>query len=158
VHGDAQQESLCLIEETKAFAKAVKADDVEVPTHLWNYHVLTSRTANKRRDKALTGFRKLGFQFFRQGLVRDCWALLSQEHGLEWTKGRQGDGNRVLTELGCNQCTISSMLWHSSHTSWFKFNAGSCFVHFRFPERYCREARDGVLAFFKRPGPTTCQA
>ena len=32
VHGDAQRESLRLIEEAKAFSKAVKADDAEVPS------------------------------------------------------------------------------------------------------------------------------
>jgi hypothetical protein len=31
-------------------------------------------------------------------------------------------------------------------------------VHFRFPERYCRDARDGVGAFFERPRPNTRQA
>jgi hypothetical protein len=39
MHGDAQRESLCLIEEAKSFAKVVKADDAEVPTHLWNNQV-----------------------------------------------------------------------------------------------------------------------
>jgi hypothetical protein len=34
VHGEAQRESLCLVEEAKAFSKAVKADDAEVPMHL----------------------------------------------------------------------------------------------------------------------------
>jgi hypothetical protein len=39
MHSNAQRESLCLIEEAKSFAKAVKADDAEVPTHLWNNQV-----------------------------------------------------------------------------------------------------------------------
>jgi hypothetical protein len=158
VHGDAQWESLHLIKEAMAFAKAVKAHDGEVSTHLGNNRVLTTRMANKQRDKVLTGFQKLGFQLFRQGLVRDCCAFLSQEHGLEWTKGRQHDGNGVLTELGQDQCAISSMLWHLSYMSWFKFNAGSSLYHFRFLERYCRKAQDGVRVFFERPSLTTCQA
>ena len=34
VHGEAQRKSLRLVEEAKAFSKAVKADDAEVPMHL----------------------------------------------------------------------------------------------------------------------------
>jgi hypothetical protein len=37
--GDAQLESLQRIEEAKEFAKAVKADDPEIPVHLWNDRV-----------------------------------------------------------------------------------------------------------------------
>jgi hypothetical protein len=50
------------------------------------------------------------------------------------------------------------MLWHLTHTSWFEFNTGSRLVHFCFPERYRKEAWDGVKTFFERPGPTTRKA
>jgi hypothetical protein len=49
VHGNAQQESLCLVEEAKAVALVVKADDVEVPTHLWNDQVYTAEVLKERR-------------------------------------------------------------------------------------------------------------
>jgi hypothetical protein len=39
VHGDAQRKPLLLVEEAKVFAKAVKADDAEVPEYLWNDRV-----------------------------------------------------------------------------------------------------------------------
>jgi hypothetical protein len=42
VHGEAQQESFCLVNETKAFAKAVKSNNAGVPTHLWNDQILTA--------------------------------------------------------------------------------------------------------------------
>ncbi len=142
----------------KAFTKAVKADDVEVPTHLWNDQVSTAGVPKERRDRALTRFRKLGFQLFQKGLVKDCCAFLSQTHGKNWMEKRQQDGEGALTELGRDQRTISSMLWHSSHMSWLEFNTGSRLVHFRFPERYRWEAWNGVWAFFEKPGPTTCWA
>jgi hypothetical protein len=41
---------------------------------------------------------------------------------------------------------------------WFKFNAGSQLVHFRFPKRYRKEAWDGVKSFFEWLGPTTKRA
>ena len=60
VHGDAQSKSLCLVEEAKAFARAVKADDTEVPIHLWNDRVRVLGVSKERRDKALVGLHKLG--------------------------------------------------------------------------------------------------
>jgi hypothetical protein len=57
-----------------------------------------------------------------------------------------------------NQQAITSMLWHSSHTSWFEFIAGLPLVHFRFPMRYQQEVRDSVKLVFECPGPTTRKA
>jgi hypothetical protein len=50
------------------------------------------------------------------------------------------------------------MLWHTTHTNWFKFHAGSRLVHLRFPIQYRTMARDGVLVWFEKPGPATCEA
>ena len=36
IHGDAQRELFLKVEEAKEFAKAVKADDAEIPLFLWN--------------------------------------------------------------------------------------------------------------------------
>ena len=65
VHGDAQRESLRLVlEEAKAYARAVKADDAEVPTHLWDDRVNATDVPKRQKVKALSGFRKLGFRWF----------------------------------------------------------------------------------------------
>jgi hypothetical protein len=158
VHSDAQWELLHLVDEAKAFAKAVKSDNAGVPNHLWNDHILTAGMPKEWRNKALTGFRKLGFKLFRQGLVKDCCAFMAWAHGKNWMKGRRRDGSGAFTKLGRDQRAISSMIWHSSRMSWFEFNAGSRLIRLRFLERYCREARDGVRAFFEKPGLITCQA
>jgi hypothetical protein len=154
VNSDAQQELLHLVGEAKAFAMAVKFDDAEDPTHLWDDQILMAGMPQDQRDRALASFWELGFNLFRQGLVKDCCAFLSWQHGKDWMKGRQCEGNRALTGLGRDQDAISSMLWHLGHTSWFEFHAGSHLVHFRFLARYRREARDGVRAFFAKPDPT----
>ncbi len=57
--------------------------------HLWNNRVSMAGVPKERRDKALMGFRKLGFQLFRKGLVKDCCAFLSQAHGKNWMEKRQ---------------------------------------------------------------------
>jgi hypothetical protein len=51
-----------------------------------------------------------------------------------------------ITELGWDQAAIISLLWHSSQTDWFEYNAGSKLVHFRFLLRYRKAARDGASA------------
>ena len=54
-------------------------------------------------------------------------------------------------KFGKDRWAMEGMLWHSAHTSWFDYHAGSRLFHFRFPSRYCKIARDGVEAYFERP-------
>jgi hypothetical protein len=90
----------------------------------------------------------------KEGLCR----LSPRAHRVDWLskprKGRNGD----LTELGQDQHAITNLVWHSAHTNWFEFNAGSRLVFLWFPQRYRRKARDGVRTFFEQPGPTTRRA
>jgi len=72
VHGDAQRKSLRLEEEAKAFSKAVKADDAEVPMHLWNDRVTMPGLPAETRNTAFDGIRRLAFQFFMANLLTDC--------------------------------------------------------------------------------------
>ena len=143
------------MEESKDFARAVKADDVEIPIHLWNDHVKAPGVSKERRDKALVGLRKLRFRRFRTVLLRDCSAYLASAYGADWERKPCRKRGDERTKLDCDQGAITSMLWHSTHTNWFEFNAGSRLVHFRFPERYRKEARGKVKVYFKRHRPTT---
>ena len=86
VHGDAQRKSLCLLEEAKAFARAVNADDAEIPIHLWNDCVKAPGISKERRDNALVGLRKLRFRRFRKVLLRDCLAHLTRAYGADWER------------------------------------------------------------------------
>ena len=154
IHVDAQLDSLQKIAEAKEFAKAVKADDAEVPKYLWNDRVRCPPDVTKaQRDVALEAFRKLGHRWFIRVLVRDCLAYVHTTHGTMWEKPRRSkDGE--LTKLGKDREAFASILWHSVNTSWFDYHAGSTLVHFRFPPRYQEMARDGVEVFFEQPGPT----
>jgi len=158
VHVDSQLDSLKKIVEAKEFAKAVRADDAEVPKYLWNDRVRCPPDVTKaQRDIALEAFRKLGHRWFLRGLVRDCLAYVHTTHGTMWEKPRRSkDGE--LTKLSKDREAITSILWHSVNTSWFDCHAGSTLVHFRFPPRYREMARDGVEVFFEKPGPTTHDA
>jgi hypothetical protein len=55
VRGDAQWDSIWLVEEAKAYAKEVKLDDAP---DLWNNHIKAPGINKKSRDKALAGFWK----------------------------------------------------------------------------------------------------
>jgi hypothetical protein len=153
--GDAQLESLQRIEEAKEFAKAVKADDAEIPVNLWNDRVKAPGISKEKQDAMLTGFQKLGLRLFLRGLVKDCAAHMKEAHGPDWMGKpcQQRDG--VLTKLGRDQLAMANLLWHLTHTNWFEFNAGSRLVHLRFPLRFWRMARDGVPVWFTKPGLTT---
>ena len=135
--------------------KAVKADDADIPVHLWNARVKASGMSREKQDVALTGFRKLGLRLFLRGLVKDCVTHMKKAHGPDWMGKPRQYRDGVLTELGRDQSAIVNLLWHSTHTNWFEFNAGSRLVHLRFPLRYRRMARDGVPAWFTKPGTTT---
>ena len=56
IHGDAQRESLLMVEEAKEFAKAVKADDAEIPLFLWNNRIKAPGVTKERRDTDWTHF------------------------------------------------------------------------------------------------------
>ena len=70
-HGDAHREPLLKVEEVKEFAKAVKADNAEIPLFLWNNWIKAPGVTKERRDTTLDSFRKLGFTWFMRGLRRD---------------------------------------------------------------------------------------
>ncbi len=81
VLGDAQLESLRRIKEAKEYAKAVKADDADLPVHLWNERVKAPGMSREKQDVALIGFRKLGLRLFLRGLVKDCITHMKKAHG-----------------------------------------------------------------------------
>ena len=151
---DSQKISLERIREEKSFAKAVKSDDAEVPVYLWNERIQDPSITTEQRDRALEIFRRFGYRWFMRGLRRDCSAFIESKHGSDWmTKPRAI--NAKLTSLGRDLKAMRNMLWHATHTNWFEYKAGSRLVHFRFPIKYRRVARDGVKCFFETPGPAT---
>ena len=72
------------MEEAKEFAKAVKADDAEMPLFLWNNQIKAPGVTTERRDAALDAFQKLGFAWFMRGLRQDCTMYMRETHGEGW--------------------------------------------------------------------------
>ena len=153
MHLDAQRTALRLVKEAKEYAKAVKADDADIPVHLWNDRISAAGVSSEVIGVALTALRKLGWLWFMKTLRRDCIRFMKDRHGLNWASKPRTAGEGT-TELGRDQAGISSVLWHSTQTNWFEYHAGSKVVHFRFPARYQKLARDGVPIYFEQPGPS----
>jgi hypothetical protein len=63
---DSQLISLRKIKEAKEFAKAVKADDANIPVYLWNDRIRSPGITKDKRDATLVGFRKLEQRVFMQ--------------------------------------------------------------------------------------------
>ncbi len=83
-------------------------------------------------------------------LVRDCLDYMKAMHHPRepnlWGRPRRSSGGQ-LNQKGRDREAIAGILWHSFHTNWFEYNAGSRLIHFRFSERYRNMARDGVEVF-----------
>ena len=122
------------MDEAKAYAKAVKADDAGIPLHLWNDRITLAGVSSKVIGVALAAFRRLGWLWFMKCLLRECLRFIRERHGDDWSS-KPRIAEEGITELGCDQAAIVSLLWHSSQSDWFEYNAGSRVVHFWFPPR-----------------------
>jgi hypothetical protein len=67
---------LALIKLLHDEAKAVKADDAEVPVHLWNQFVARRETVDQATTKALETIRCFALRYYRRKLTRDCTKYL----------------------------------------------------------------------------------
>lgn len=143
------------IEDAAIGKKAVRADDAEVPVHLWNSRIPESDRV-KDGHQALNGFRSFGLQLFRRALYLDCMEYLDTEYGSDWRSKLESGQLKLksssgkLTELGRELDAVRGILWHANETNWFEYLSGSRLHHFRFPIRYRKEARDGTEIFFEK--------
>ncbi|EJK75313.1 hypothetical protein THAOC_02965, partial [Thalassiosira oceanica] len=117
----------------------VKADDAQVPEHLWNrridqgFQFDDDVNQEELRQQTYSAFRKFGWLLFMKGLRHDCAQFMEDKYGKEWSTRARKTSDGKLTELGRDQQAIMNIIWHATHTNWFEFKAGSKLVHLRFP-------------------------
>ena len=143
-------ERLRLVEQHHREAKAVKSDDAEVPTHLWDSFVTRGGNISIKLARQLASIRQAALRWYRRKLTRDCCRFLKNRHG-EWTEGhdeRKGDH-----KLSLDRAAMREIVNRACHNNWFEYAAGSRLLFFRFPIKYTTLARDGVPVFFTAPGP-----
>jgi hypothetical protein len=150
----ASRAALQAIDEAKIGQKAVKADDAEVPVHLWDLRII-GPNAEESKVKAIGGFRQFGLRMFWKGLFRDCIDRLYRKFGVKWhTMPRKNESGK-FTKLGKEVDAVQNLLWHATEANWFEYHAGSKVYYFRFPLRYQTIAQDGVPIYFEKLGPDT---
>ena len=140
-------------------SKAAKADDAEVPEHLWNDVIREGATPNHERcsgcvDYAVGVLRAWGLKRFWKSLRADCIARLRKNYGTNWFNLPRVKNGRP-SKLGIEIQALSNIMWHSTECNWFEYKSGSALHYFRFPLYYQGIAKDGVPVFFEKEGPTT---
>jgi hypothetical protein len=131
-----------------ATAKAVKADDTQVPVHLWNDRVfacpslkrLESLTKEKK-EKALDQLRA-GFPVI--------WKRKVERDFIEWFHGSEHryDDRADIWQAGLQSCV------YARRSDWWEWTGGSKIFFWRWPNRYREEARKGVPPYFIGDPPT----
>jgi hypothetical protein len=84
VHLDSQTAALQRVDEAKAYAKAVKSDDAQIPVELWNDRIEVSGVSSEVIKGALASLRKLAWRWYIKVLVRDCIRFTREQHGDDW--------------------------------------------------------------------------
>ncbi len=131
-------------------AKAVNSDDAGVPVELWDGAVCRHPPTIKQQQ-ALSILRGLALRLYRLKLWRDARSFLRREHGEAWTTKARISGLAGNEDANA----IQDILWHSAGNNWFKYPTGLHLIFFRFPARYCLQAKRGVRVMFSSKGPTS---
>ena len=79
-------DQLALIKWLHDEAKAVKADDAEVPIHLWNRFIARDREVDEELTKALEVIRNFALRKYRRKLTRDCVEHVQKIYGERWAE------------------------------------------------------------------------
>ena len=105
------------------FSKAVKADDAEVPIHLWNDRIFSSTgdvcddksqpPSEERRIEAANRLREWGLRIYRRNLLQDCLKRLRKKFKKK-IKLRDDKGKVVRNSYGMPKRTTVPW-WDTNH-------------------------------------------
>eukprot|EP00984_Skeletonema_dohrnii_P009298 scaffold3548_cov79-Skeletonema_dohrnii-CCMP3373.AAC.5 len=153
----APSESLEAASAALHVSKAVKADDAEVPTHIWDERVFKNDlkpSSDAQKEAAVATLRRFGLGIYWKNLLGDCRERLRTNFGQKWyNKSRSKHGK--ATELAVEVNALANVMWHATEADWFEYKRGSQIHYFRFPPIYQKMARDGVKVFFEKKGPSS---
>ena len=153
-HEDDFSGQLLMIKHLHDAAKAVKADDAEVPVHLWNSFVTRGTEVNDSIEEALEVIRNCALRWYRRKLTRDCVGHLIRVHGANWHT-RSNEAKRSVER---DVSGTREIVGRAAINGWFDYPAGSRLHFFRFPTKYRMLARDGVPIFYQTKGPQSLKA
>jgi hypothetical protein len=130
------------MEVKDANLKAAKADDAEVPKHIWNDRIdsfLKNRIRRDLLDAALESIRKLGHKWWLHLVIRSFW---------RWRRGPS-----IYARQGASLEGGLDAIRRATCSSWWEWDHGSRIHFWRWPEEYLATARDGIKPRFKGKPP-----
>jgi hypothetical protein len=136
------------------FLKAVKADDAETPTFLWDdriwtlgYHVPCQRSTHLRRFAnrcPLTAIRDFSLRWWRRRVLKSLLGYLCNAHGPQWSHNPDA---RHEKEVGAD------CLRRAAGADWWEWRQGSTLMFWRWPEYARKLALEGHKPWFKYTPP-----
>jgi hypothetical protein len=107
-------------------AKAVKADDAQVPVYLWDKGVCR-REPSDGESKALSILCSFFLRLYQRHLWREMRDYMVNKFGPEWLALARAGGNHgaVLETQAAEE-----ILWWAVENEWFKYPFGSTLLHF----------------------------
>jgi hypothetical protein len=130
-------------------AKAIKADDAQVPVYLWD-EAVCGREPTDRESKAPSTLQYFLLRVYRRRLWREIRSYMASKFGQEWlASGHAGENRGTKLEVEA----IDKILWRAAENKWFEYPLGSTSLYFRSPSRFRMQALEGVRVYYTDEGP-----
>ena len=134
--------------------KAVKADNAQIETWVWDERVLKKFPFVKYDERVTEAFNKI-----RRGLLRmwkrKVWSsffkYLTSEYGADWKLSTMKHDSK--SELFKDIQVFVDCAYASKNSTWFEWPEGSCLFFWRWQTSYRSNVRDGIPYWFKGPKP-----
>ncbi len=92
----------------------------------------------------------------RRYCLQLCWDaldFLNHVHGEDWVVKTGAKNSGAAKDADA----IRDILWQTTKNDWFEYPLGLRLIFFRFPARYCTQAKQGVKVMFTCKGPSSKQ-
>lgn len=153
-HDDDFSAQLLMIKHLHDAAKAVKADDAEVPVHLWDAFITKGAAVDDTTRGAIEVIRSFALDLYRRKLTRDCVNHLRTVHSVNWSTKTSSEQRDIDMDVSGMREIVS----RAANNRWFEYPAGSRLHFFRFPMKYRTLAQDGVPIYYLTEGPKSLKA
>ncbi len=132
-------------------AKAIKANDAQIPVYLWD-EAVCGREPRYMESKALSTLQYFLLRVYWRRLWREIRSYMASKFGQEWLAlGHAGKNRGAKLEVEA----MEEILWWAAENKWFEYPLGSTLLYFHFPTRFRTQALEGVRVYYTDEGPTS---
>ncbi len=140
--------------EQKKNLGATKADDAEIPFHLWNDRILSphSYLTLEQENTALTNIRTFALRWWRRRITKEFLTWFQSEYLIFFQRLEVREilqYKRAWKDWQAGQDCIRCC----ANSSWWEWDLGSHPLHWRWHQDYQLLIRDGVLPWFLSKPP-----